>query len=182
MILAVDSDGGIGKNGCLPWHIPGELKYFKSYTKGHTCVMGRTTYEDIKAFKKTSDGPLLPNRSCIVFTRDIRTIEDSNTYANVFFNDNPKYVLDMLTLAKRSYGVNALNFCIIGGKSIYEMFSKSDVVDEISVTFVSGSYDCDTFIDVDALTKNHEIVSTNPGSDLWNVRVYRRKNEKRKIF
>ena len=38
-IAAVSLNGG--KNGDLPWRIPGELKWFKKITMGHILVMGR---------------------------------------------------------------------------------------------------------------------------------------------
>ena len=46
-IAAVSLNGVIGKNGDLPWHIPGELKWFKKITMGHVIVMGRKTWESL---------------------------------------------------------------------------------------------------------------------------------------
>lgn len=46
----------------MPWHLSGDLKYFKAVTTGHTVIMGRKTYEGI--------GKPLPNRHNIVVTRD----------------------------------------------------------------------------------------------------------------
>jgi len=51
----------IGADGKIPWHLPNELKLFKSLTMGHHIVMGRRTYESI--------GRLLPGRTTIVVTR-----------------------------------------------------------------------------------------------------------------
>ena len=50
----------IGANGAIPWHLPNELKLFKSLTMGHHIVMGRKTYESI--------GRLLPGRTTVVVT------------------------------------------------------------------------------------------------------------------
>lgn len=179
MILAVDADGGIGKGGKLPWHIPSEFKYFRYYTKNTTCIMGRKTYEDIKSFKKTTTGPLLPDRSCIVITSDVRSLEKENTFDNVLFNDNPEQLIEQLDLAKNTVP-NAFphDFCIIGGKSIYQMFAKYKIVEEISITFLEKSYDCDTFIDVDELTDGYEVFCTHGGPDGWNVSIYRKSDEK----
>jgi dihydrofolate reductase/thymidylate synthase len=55
-ILAVSKDLGIGNLGKLPWHIPGELKYFsnttRTYLKQETpniVIMGRKTFESLPA-------------------------------------------------------------------------------------------------------------------------------------
>ena len=45
LIAALDSMGGIGKNGTLPWYIPADLQHFKEYTEGKVCVMGRKTWD-----------------------------------------------------------------------------------------------------------------------------------------
>ena len=51
----------IGANNAIPWHLPGELKMFKTITLGHHIVMGRVTWESI--------GRLLPGRTTVVVTR-----------------------------------------------------------------------------------------------------------------
>lgn len=62
MILAVDRNMLIGKDGGMPWHVPGELKYFRSRTLGKPVIMGRKTFESL--------GAALPDRHNIVLTRD----------------------------------------------------------------------------------------------------------------
>ena len=51
----------IGANGTIPWHLPDELKLFKSLTMGHHILMGRKTWESI--------GRLLPGRTTVIVTR-----------------------------------------------------------------------------------------------------------------
>lgn len=51
----------IGANNSIPWHLPSELKLFKSLTMGHHIVMGRRTYDSIKR--------LLPGRTTVIVTR-----------------------------------------------------------------------------------------------------------------
>lgn len=63
MMMAMDRNRLIGKEGGLPWHVPGELAYFKSVTLGKPVVMGRKTHESI--------GRALPGRTNIVVTRDV---------------------------------------------------------------------------------------------------------------
>ncbi len=51
----------IGANGAIPWHLPDELKLFKSLTMGHHIIMGRRTWDSI--------GRLLPGRTTVVVSR-----------------------------------------------------------------------------------------------------------------
>jgi dihydrofolate reductase len=62
MVAAVADNGVIGKDGDIPWHLPEDLKHFRETTRGHTVVMGRTTYDGI--------GHPLPYRTNVVVTRD----------------------------------------------------------------------------------------------------------------
>lgn len=61
IIVAAAKNGVIGCNNQLPWHLPQDLKYFKSVTLGKPVIMGRKTYDSI--------GKPLPGRTNIVITR-----------------------------------------------------------------------------------------------------------------
>jgi dihydrofolate reductase len=61
-VVAVAENGMMGKNGDLPWSLPGDLKQFKEKTVGKPVVMGRTTYESL--------GHALPHRPNIVVSRN----------------------------------------------------------------------------------------------------------------
>ncbi len=62
MIVAIDENNGIGKNGDQLAYISNDLKRFKALTTGHTIIMGRKTFD---ALPKGA----LPNRRNIVVTR-----------------------------------------------------------------------------------------------------------------
>ncbi|OED37167.1 hypothetical protein AB833_24820 [Chromatiales bacterium (ex Bugula neritina AB1)] len=62
MMMAMDTNKLIGKQGGMPWHISTELKYFKKVTMGKPVIMGRVTHESI--------GRPLPGRVNIVVTRN----------------------------------------------------------------------------------------------------------------
>lgn len=62
MVMAMDRNQLIGKNGGMPWHLPSESQYFKRVTMGKPMVMGRKTFDSI--------GKPLPGRTSIVVTRD----------------------------------------------------------------------------------------------------------------
>ena len=58
LIVAIGENHEIGVKNALPWHLPGDLKYFKATTKGFPVIMGRATYFSI--------GRPLPGRTNIV--------------------------------------------------------------------------------------------------------------------
>lgn len=62
LLVAADENNVIGKDNQLPWHLPGDLKYFKNQTWGMPILMGRKTFESI--------GKPLPGRKSIVITRN----------------------------------------------------------------------------------------------------------------
>jgi dihydrofolate reductase len=47
MIVAADPNEVIGKDGGLPWHLPEDLRRFRTLTTGHAVVAGRTTHDSI---------------------------------------------------------------------------------------------------------------------------------------
>lgn len=61
-IVAVASNGAIGRNNALLWHISEDLKFFKRTTLGHTVIMGFNT------FLSMGSRPL-PGRRNIVINR-----------------------------------------------------------------------------------------------------------------
>jgi dihydrofolate reductase len=65
LVVAVASNGCIGQNNQLPWHIPEDLKHFKAITTGHPVLMGRKTYQSILDHL----GKPLPNRHHFVLSR-----------------------------------------------------------------------------------------------------------------
>jgi|SRR5579859_3566040 len=64
VVAAVASNGVIGAEGRLPWHLPEDLKHFKALTFGHPVIMGRRTWDSL--------GRPLPGRENIVVTRSPR--------------------------------------------------------------------------------------------------------------
>jgi dihydrofolate reductase len=61
LIAAMAKNRVIGRQGEIPWKIPGEQKIFKKITLGHAVIMGRKTYESL--------GRPLSGRTNIIVTR-----------------------------------------------------------------------------------------------------------------
>jgi dihydrofolate reductase len=61
-IVAIANNRVIGVNNTLPWHLPEDLKRFRTLTMGHHIIMGRKTYDSL--------GRLLPGRTTVIVTRN----------------------------------------------------------------------------------------------------------------
>ena len=61
LIAAMAENRVIGRQGRIPWKIPGEQQIFKKITMGHVVIMGRKTFESL-------DQPLA-GRTNIIVTR-----------------------------------------------------------------------------------------------------------------
>ena len=98
LIAAVAEGGVIGRDGAIPWRVPGELARFKETTMGHPLVMGRKTFESI--------GRPLPGRRCIVITRSLAWrhpgVETAHSFAEALALAGP-----------------ADEVCVAGGGQVY---------------------------------------------------------------
>jgi dihydrofolate reductase len=106
LVVAVAENGVIGRNGRLPWRIPGDLKHFKSVTMGKPVVMGRKTYDSV--------GKPLPGRANIVLTRDKNWFADG-----VLTGRTLEEVLRIAHDEARKAG--AKEIAIIGGVALFEL-------------------------------------------------------------
>jgi dihydrofolate reductase len=74
LVLAVAENDVIGRGNRLPWHLPADLRHFKSLTLGKPILMGRRTYESI--------GKALPGRVNIVLSRSADFAPDDCVVVN----------------------------------------------------------------------------------------------------
>lgn len=132
LIVAYDSNQGIGKDNYIPWYYPDDLKRFKQLTLNQNVMMGYNTFKSIL----DRNGKPLPKRNNIILTHKKLDLEFDNCQV---FND-PKDILNAYDSG-----------WIIGGSQIYKLFLP--YVKEIYVTEIKGNYDCDTFF-IDPIRKN----------------------------
>ncbi|UCH50060.1 MAG: dihydrofolate reductase [Betaproteobacteria bacterium] len=110
----------IGKGGTLPWHLPEDLKRFRSLTMGHPIIMGRKTYDSI--------GRPLPGRRNIVISRNSDlTIEGVETAISL------QAALEMT--------IDADEVFVIGGQQIYQL--ALPLGDRIELTLIDRGFDGD---------------------------------------
>jgi dihydrofolate reductase len=122
LVVARAQNGVIGRDGKLPWHLPADLKRFKSLTMGSAMVMGRRTFASLPG--------LLPGRRHIVLTRDPAWKADGAEVAHD--------VREALSLAGRE------PVSVIGGADVFRLFLP--LADRIELTEVLEDVPGDTFI------------------------------------
>lgn len=125
IIVAMDKNNGIGYQNRLPWHIPSELKYFKSLTLNKTIVMGRKTFESI--------GKPLVKRENIILTRNKN-----------FFAPDCKIYHNMADILQ-DYKDNE-ELMIIGGLDIYKLFI--NIANKLYISTIEGGFLIDTYFPV----------------------------------
>ena len=119
--VARSDNGIIGRDGGLPWRLPGDLKHFKTLTTGKPMIMGRRTFESLPG--------LLPGRRHIVLTRDADWSAEGAERAGSVDD----------ALAKAG---DATEVAVIGGAEIYALFM--DRAARIELTEVHRTVEGDT--------------------------------------
>ena len=140
LIVAVSRNGVIGLNNQLPWHLPEDLKYFKSVTMGKPIVMGRKTFESI--------GKPLPGRDNIVISRQ---------------HDYPAQGIKLVSSLSEAISlgerINLINgteeVMIIGGAQIYA--EALDLADRVYLTRVHRHVEGDAYFPILETAAWHEI-------------------------
>lgn len=142
LIVAMTRARVIGRDGGLPWHLPADLKRFKSLTMGKPMIMGRRTFESL--------GRTLPGRRHIVISR------------------NPDYklagagVVTSLDAALES-AADADEVSIIGGAEIFrEALPRAD---RLYVTLVDAQIEGDTFFPTYNENEWREVASDEHAAD-----------------
>ena len=120
LISAIGTNGIIGIDGKMPWHIPSELKFFKQKTLGHILIMGRKTAmqfpeglvgRHIIAIGDSSKAA--PNK--LIWAS---TIEESIDKALHIFPDK--------------------EIIVAGGASIYNAFLDADLIDGMHLSYIAN--------------------------------------------
>ena len=71
IIAAVGKNMELGKKGGLCFNIPGDLKYFKNITRGHTVVMGANTFFSLPKMLKGRKHLVLCSDKKVKFPDDV---------------------------------------------------------------------------------------------------------------
>ena len=121
LVVAVAENDVIGRGNQLPWHLPADLRHFKSLTLGKPVLMGRKTYQSI--------GKALPGRKNIVLSH------------SADFSPSDCTVVTALDAA-RAAATGEAALMVIGGAEIYRQCLP--LADRIHLTLVHARIDGDT--------------------------------------
>jgi dihydrofolate reductase len=131
LIAAVASNGVIGRDGRLPWHLPADLKRFQRRTSGHHLIVGRATWESI--------GRPLPDRTFVVVTRRPGASEPGLAFART--------VEEGIALARAAGDAEPF---VAGGTGIFREALERGLVDRLELTRIDRAYEGDArFPDLD---------------------------------
>ena len=125
LIFARASNGVIGRDGRLPWHLPEDLAHFKRTTLGCPVIMGRKTWDSLPPKFRP-----LPGRLNIVVTRQPHWQTEGAVRAG------------SLAEALAACADNA-DAWVIGGAEIYAQalpLARSAVVTEIDADFDGDAF------------------------------------------
>jgi dihydrofolate reductase len=137
IVVACDEARGIGRDGGLPWKLPGEMAYFKRVTseaapeKQNAVVMGRTTFESIPPRFRPLKG-----RYNVVLSRD--AAYDPEGAARASSLEAALALLDARSDIDKVF--------VIGGGQVYREALAHPACTEAYVTRVQGTFACDTFL------------------------------------
>lgn len=150
-IVCVDENFGIGRGAKLPWKNKEDMRFFREYTWGQNILMGRKTYYGLGV-------AFLQNRSIYVLTKNgngCMGTEIDTRPASTFFT---------------SFNYIPKNIIICGGRQVYDQFLPN--CDELMITKLEASYDCDVFFPYSELGLNKifskkELVKQIDGGKIW---------------
>lgn len=154
IIVAVDENNGIGRQGDLPWNLKEDMRYFSNTTKStedpnkkNVVIMGRKTYESIPAKFRP-----LPGRHNIVISRNEHyDVGNKNVILATSLND---------ALSKINKMPDYENVFVIGGAQIYNEAFEHPALNCVHLTKVFLNANCDTFIKYNICEKMKEINCT----------------------
>ena len=144
LIVAVDKNWGIGRDGGLLASLPGDMAYFKEHTMDKTVVMGRKTLESMPGKRG------LPGRVNFVLT------------------GNPDFTAERCEVFNSEEDLfAAINKCepddvfLIGGASIYNKYYK--MCDTLYITKIDADLGADAHIvNIDNDTNFHIVSESEP--------------------
>lgn len=136
-IAAIDKTGLIGSGSKLPWHLPRDLRRFREHTLGKPIILGRRTFESLRA-------PLQGRRN-IILTHDPSFHAEGCHIA---------HSLDEALILAEEYAkqIGGDEVMIIGGGVVFE--ATVSLWDRLLLTVVEGTFQGDSHFPLDRVTES----------------------------
>jgi dihydrofolate reductase len=137
VVVAADSEGGIGKDGKLPWRLARELAFFKQLTSEappglqNAVIMGRKTFDSIAPKFRPLRG-----RINVVLSRDAAYRPEGALAAT-------SLEAALTALAHRP---ELASVFVIGGGELYRTALRDARCARVHLTRVHAKFDCDTYL------------------------------------
>lgn len=143
VIVACESNGGIGKNNAIPWYLPNDLKHFKNMTSrcpaGYTnaVIMGKNTWNSLPR------KPLPQRINIVVSSSNLDVSKDTQT---VLVAKSLQGALDIAASIPTIY-----NTFVIGGSKMYEEALRHPKCAHVYITHIFSSIPCDVWFPLEVL-------------------------------
>ena len=126
LIVAIDKNNGIGKNGDLLCHLSADLKHFKEVTLGKTVVMG---YNTLISLPKSA--PLKNRRNIVLYENDVE-IEGAEICHSID---------ELFEIVK---DLDPDEVFVIGGAMVYTTLMP--YCEKLYITHIDKAFDADRFL------------------------------------
>lgn len=150
MCVAVESSGGFGFQGTIPWNIPEDFDHFKNTVRNGVCISGKTTFMDMYNMSINGNGKLF--KKCLINTTPHIIVSSS-----IRENADPNLINMMDACQVEHYLVNSVEAAVklskdlypdqdawfIGGRSIFD--EGLNYCDKVLMTVIPASYTCDVW-------------------------------------
>lgn len=155
IVVAATANGGIGKNGNLPWRLPSDMNYFKLLTIGskvlnkdtknkkmNAVIMGRNTWESIpEKFRPLSE------RVNVVLSKNPNLRSDLNLPDSVIIASSLELALEKLSSIEMDDKID--DIFVIGGGAVYGEALKSRLCRKVYLTEIeTETIDVDTYFPI----------------------------------
>ena len=156
-IMATDDNGGVSKNGSMPWpKNSSDLKWFKKNTLNSVVIMGRLTWID--PFIPT---PLKDRINVLVTNQNKENYSGADEYiAGEIMNK-------VLELSNKY--INKDIYIIGGPKVLNQLF---ELIEEFYLTRIYGNFNCDKSIDLQKIQESMKMIKrlendNNSHFEIW---------------
>lgn len=143
VMVACTADGGIGRDGTIPWYNPEDLRYFQRMTMDGVVIMGRKTWDSLPK------RPLMGRRN-IVLTRS----KEAAVATRALGAETATCLGDALAMA----GTERRVF-VIGGAEVYREAMEHFDCSYVYMTLMDVCVPCDTYFPILKLNEKYALIT-----------------------